>query len=909
MRETRSAMWGRSYLALLVAVAAFLFIDSPTHGQESVYVWIEGQDPVSEDVSPHGWYNSVNRGQLSEGDWISHYDSERAGEVAYEIDIPADGEYRFWLRANPSGSEIQYRIDGGDWEPVDMSDPIDQINIAADGALDHRFIAWLDMGTLELDEGSYRIAFRFEGGVSNSGAIDCFLLTLDPAFVPRGSAKPAERTGEAAPGFFAWEPDAWNPERVSPLDLRHLNEGTAGESGFVRREENRFVLGDGAPVRFWAVQADGLQDIARSRQAWWAERLAAYGVNLVRSGGTAFFEQWMQGDREAFEQRLDNYHAMVAALKDAGIYVYINHLFWHTHTTVTLPTAVFPGFEEGGTALALLFFSEDFQDYYLEFMEELMTTPNPYTGLPMAEDPAVAFLEIQNESNLLFHTFNPNNFVETERELVERRFGDWLAARYGSLEAARDAWGDESHTDIRTPDDFEAGRVGLYGAGHLTGADWARGQRNDPRASDQLRFMVEAQKGLYERMGHVLREDIGVNQVIAPSNWTTADERILGALEHYTYTGADLIAHNSYFSTPHEHNPQFYRVDVGDQYRDRSALTMPGGAGSLQRQTYAGYPYMITENNWNRPNRFRAEFLVLVSAYASLADIDGWLFFAHNTDPWDSAMRVWGINDTTVLGQFPATALLYRRGDVRTGETVVHEALELEDLYAFEGQAVQADDGVEDPLYDDLLRDVEEGERAPSQLDPLAFYVGRVTRAVGMEDDENILADLRPYIDRENETVRSMTDELRWDYGVGLMTINTPRAQGATGFLAEAGRIELDDIVIESGNEYGAILAISLDGEPLSESGSILIQAATEDRPYGYRTEQDGDGAHTVRELGGYPLNVRLIDASVTLTRAGLSQATVLDGNGYVTEREADAEGGEAFRIRVPQDELYTLVQ
>jgi len=143
---------------------------------------------------------------------------------------------------------------------------------------------------------------------------------------------------------------------------------------------------------------------------------------------------------------------------------------------------------------------------------------------------------------------------------------------------------------------------------------------------------------------------------------------------------------------------------------------------------------------------------------------------------------------------------------------------------------------------------------------------------------------------------------------------------GGTGYvgavlvprLLEAGhavRIELDDTVIESGNEYGSILAISLDDEPLSDSGSILIQAATEDRTYGYQTEEDEDGVHTVQELGGYPLNVRLIDASVTLTRGGLSQATVLDGNGYVTEREADAEAGEAFRVRLPEDELYTLVK
>src|SRR4051794_33804004 len=67
------------------------------------------------------------------------------------------------------------------------------------------------------------------------------------------------------------------------LDLRHLNEKEAGQSGFVRltRDGDAFALGDGTPVRFWAVgsqvnkQSPG--DMARH-----ARFLAKIGVNLVR---------------------------------------------------------------------------------------------------------------------------------------------------------------------------------------------------------------------------------------------------------------------------------------------------------------------------------------------------------------------------------------------------------------------------------------------------------------------------------------------------------------------------------------------------------------------------------------------------------------------------------------------------
>ncbi len=898
---------------LLFAPAMLIFL-SAAGGREPEGIWIEGQNPTVENVTRHGWYDRVQRDQLSQNDWISHYHPDKAGEVAYDVEVPRRGEYTFWLRANPSNTRTFYRLNEGQWKRVDMSNPIERINIAGDGALDHRFIAWIKVGAMELPKGHHQLEFRFDGGIANSGGIDCFLLIADPDYRPRGTLKPGEKDGEAEPGHFAWTPEWWKPDRESIFDLSRLNEKTAGQDGFVRRAGEDFVLGSGTPVRFWAVQADVLQGMPKDRLQWWAKRLSAYGVNLVRSGGTSLFEDWMVDRRQAFEKRLDEYHAMVAALKAEGIYVYINHLFWHTNTTVTLPEDVFPGFEDGQKAISLLFFSEDFRKYYLRFLEEVMTAPNPYTGLPMADDPAVAFLEIHNESNLLFYTFNPANLVESERKLVERKFGGWLKRKYGSLEAAVDDWGPKNypHTidmyEELGKDQPKAGRMRLYGAHHLTNKEWARTQRNPKRAGDQLQFMVEAQKDLYETMSTLLREKVGVKQLIAPSNWKTADERHLGALEHYTYSGADLIARNSYFGTPHEKNPRFYRIDVGDQYRNRSALKMPGGVSSLQNQTYRGYPYMITENCWNRPNRFRAEFPFLVAAYASLADLNNWLFFAIDSDPWSSDMSVWSINDTTVLGQFPATALMFRRGDVQAGETVVHEELALADLYAFKGQAMRAADTVDDPLYGKKIEEVKKGERAPSRIDPLAFYVGRVTRRVGDGGQGDILADLRPYIDRENKTVKSMTGEIRWDYGAGVVTVNTPRAQGATGFLNKAGRIELDDVVIESDNEYSSILVVSLDDKPLSSSESILIQAGTEDKPSGFRTWQN-NGLHTVKKRGGYPLNVRNVDAAVTLKRKDLKDATALDANGGATNRKPHVEIGDVMTIKLIKNALYTWVQ
>ena len=115
-----------------------------------------------------------------------------------------------------------------------------------------------------------------------------------------------------------------------------------------------------------------------------------------------------------------------------------HHLYWHTHHEID--ESVFPGFGDGKNAIALIFFSERFQNLYLDFLRDLMTSENPYTGRSMAKDPGVAFVEIHNESSLLFYTFKPDNFPEPELKLVEEKFGDWLIDRYGSLDAAFEAW-------------------------------------------------------------------------------------------------------------------------------------------------------------------------------------------------------------------------------------------------------------------------------------------------------------------------------------------------------------------------------------------------------------------------------------------------------------------------------------
>ena len=83
------------------------------------------------------------------------------------------------------------------------------------------------------------------------------------------------------------------------------------------------------------------------------------------------------------------------------------------------------------------------------------------------------------------------------------------------------------------------------------------------------------------------------------------------------------------------------------------------------------------------------------------------------------------------------------------------------------------------------------------------------------------------YIDREKKLVRSITGELAWDYGRGICTIDTPRAQGCTGLLSSVSPIQLHDVTIDSKNPYATVLIVSLDEQPLTRTSRVLVQVGT----------------------------------------------------------------------------------
>ncbi len=123
------------------------------------------------------------------------------------------------------------------------------------------------------------------------------------------------------------------------------------------------------------------------------------------------------------------------------------------------------------------------------------------------------------------------------------------------------------------------------------------------------------------------------------------------------------------------------------------------------------------------------------------------------------------------------------------------------------------------------------------------------------------------------------------------------------GFLGGNDPVKLDDVMFESPMEFGTLVAVSLDRQPLAQSRRILVQAMAEERPSGWQTRPAQNGLRQITKLGKNPWQAKELSGKVSV-RGDVRKVTALDPNGYPREQI-----GTDNKFDLLPDTIYYIIE
>lgn len=309
--------------------------------------------------------------------------------------------------------------------------------------------------------------------------------------------------------------------------------------------------------------------------------------------------------------------------------------------------------------------------------------------LGLAGNPALAMVEINNESGLLaawqrreWRDAIPEQYSP---ELL-RRWKDWLAQRYGSVEQACAAWRTCQRADdviLLTPEDAEAAESGLQVLRDRLDSQWVRlsGQRvggrdaasdsasgKELRTRDFLLFLADTDRAYYRQMRQVIHQAAGFPVPVTGTQMGYGGILNLAAHDEMDYTDEHFYVDHPHFinGSSDVRDWRIWNVSLTGKHMD--LLT-----GMALRRDHRK-PLVVSEFNQPLPSLPAAELVPITAAFAALQDWDGLFFFDYADGsrgpavPGSFALR----GDWGKVAQIGQAARLFRSGWLPANqETVV----------------------------------------------------------------------------------------------------------------------------------------------------------------------------------------------------------------------------------------------
>lgn len=713
---------------------------------------------------------------------------------------------------------------------------------------------------------------------------------------------PAPSIAQNIEKWFPFQPQGYFQSKT--LDMGDWLDKPAGKHGFLQMKGKDFQFEDGTPVKFWGVNICSNSPFSPEEKVnEWVKLMTKYGINGVRFHKFTWEATDGVHSTKITDEKWRRFDYFNHTLREAGIYYSWSHIYGHRLRPADSSRVLayeeirdtkFPWSHLNGTTASLVNFAEDLQELNIELTVNMLNHVNPHTGLRYADDPALTFIELQNEDNIFWGAIEQTlKQTPTYRKLLCEKFSKWLRKKYGSAEELHKAWNNQGLDAGESLDDLTIYPKPNHG---YFSSEYEQALKEDravpPHVADRAAFLFEEQNNFYVKFVEAIRKT-GYKGVIVGSCWQ-AGSGITHFYNLYADYNAGAIDRHNYFGGGTGHSLKPGKVN------NESMLSRPGsGLLSTGLQMVADRPFQISEWMSLIPNEWVAESAPLIAIYGM--GLQGWdasyafaMDYTHFTPTIQSGHGVYNVTSPLQLALYPALAAMVYREDVKEGQPFANRNVNIADLKKGQLKFIEKTS---------QQYDVKSFESAvPIE----ALAVGPVSVSFN-KPELQMKGDIAPFVDKEKTIVVSNTGQLKWHYGEkNYVVVNSAGTQGVIGF-AKGETFELDDVTITPDTDFSVILFTSLDRQKgIQSSKQVLVTTISRARNTGmeYNAEMT-----ELLETGDAPILLEPVTLKVQLKGNAKASIHILDHTGNKTGKVVQSRKG-VFTLDGEQTKaIYYLIE
>jgi len=657
------------------------------------------------------------------------------------------------------------------------------------------------------------------------------------------------------------------------VDMSFLNDEIAGASGSVKVGNGHFLDGRGARIRFFGTNLTFSSCFPDKETAVMiAGRLRKLGMNVVRfhhmDNQSSPDGIWDPAKKELDAGQLDRLDWLVYQLKLHGIYSNIN-----THVSRDYPGCDYKGIEQFNYGKGIDQFYQPYIEMQKDYAKKLLTHKTPYTGTAYAEEPAVAFVEVNNENSLIS---NWNLLPELNREhkaALLQQWKEWLGA----------------NTDHMKKEGF---------SGDLMAIISNYGEKTPVVQKEMMwSFLMDREMAYAREMIGYYKNDLKVKANIAETQAYYSG--VQGVYRESQVSDFDDM--HAYWEHPDFPGQPWSSTDWN--IRNSSMVTdkQTGTLSWFAQHRIAGMPLTISEYDHPAPSFYCAEMFPMLNSFAAFQDFDGIYHFTFDA-PYDGG-RIDNFFSSAghPLKQVfvPVGAVLFRMGAVQPGQHAVQ--LDLPASAVLENM-VKTGDKIR--LHGSNIKYAWEEAGASAGL-AILHPVNVNMKATEFKLSEPVSVTTGPW--------ESETGEIIWDNRDSVNAvyrINAPSAKAAIGYIG--GKIiNLGNLTIAMDTtkyNWATITVTALDGKPVEKSIKILLVAAGRVENTGWMWNDDKTSVGA--EWGKSPTMAEGIPAKLVFKGMDKFSVYVLDpaGNQGIEVPVSRRVGEQSFSIGAQYKTLWYII-